>query len=1148
MNFKNKKIIQYVLFLLFQLFTISGNASFFIDENEDSLIFKRSREGRYADNSVLATGKWMKISVEEAGIHKIPYSKLTEWGFSKPAEVRVFGYGGEMLPAANNVSRPDDLPEVAIWHHNSAIYFYAQDLVVWRWNNAQLQFSHDYHRYSTSAFYFLTDLQGDIKTITQQPQETQEHNVTVTHFDDLRYHEIDIRKIANTGRIYFGEEFSNGVTMPLSFNFPSRDTSQPVKIAMQVAGKGSIDNYFNVRLKNQTSVILSLKCSEIKPSSTGTFGSLSTGRATFEASTNNIDLELSYTGAGCTGYLDYIALNARSFLRLNHSQLIFRDKTSNASGKIALFKLQNVTAETVVWDITDRNNAQRVPFSRNGNNLEFKTQTSQLKEFAVFNPSGTFPLPKKVEDIENQNLHKIEKIDYIIVAHKDFHPYAQELADLHFQYSGLETIIVTPEQIYNEFSYGHQDPTAIRSFAKMIYDRNQNGGIKYLALLGDGSHDNKGILPNHNTKYEIVTWQTENSMTESSSYVCDDYFGILKDYEGNNLASDRLDIAIGRFPINSVAEAATCIAKIRKYIEEQTNGSWRKQITFLVDDGGTNFEEYHFTQAQKYSTFLEKNYPQFYVNKIYLDSYPRITTSSGKSFPAASEAANRTINEGTLIFNYIGHGSPRSIAHEKIITSNHVKTWTNLKTLAFFVTATCELSRFDDHTFLSLGEEIFLYPHGGAISMFTTTREVGASSNGNLNEALHNFFFMENEKGEKPAIGDVVMKAKNSLSSTETNRLKWVFFGCPALKLAYPNEKMNIDSVINHRTNNLTDRIKALSHTKLKGNVIEKSGEIMDDFNGIAEVVVYDKPLLTSTLGNDDNKKLEYSQYANIIFTGRSSVKNGEFSFEFITPKDIRFNEDYGKISVYAYSTTEGDRRQAAGARTDILMGGFEENNYPDNQGPQITLYLNNESFKDGGKTGSTPLLFAKIEDESGINVGNGIGHDIILTIDGDNDKSIVLNKYFHGEIDNFKAGMVIYQLPKLEAGKHELTLKAWDTYNNSSIAKLNFVVGTDNELKIMNFVLHPVPIQTFGTLNFSFETDEPNSTLSVAIDGINMSGGITGKTNKEMVSYGSFIEETQLPLTSLGIRNPGLYLIRFVITTKSGKKGQIVQKIMVSP
>ena len=1142
MIFKQNHIIQLGILFFFFLFSgVNGYSLFFPPEEKGECAETKSLSltDRYTDKSVLSSGKWVKISVEETGIHKIPYSELTKMGFSNPSAVRVFGYGGEMLPVANDVFRPDDLPETAIWHHNNAIYFYAQNVVIWKWNESRQMFLQDLHRYSNIAYYFLTNLQGNIKSIENQTPETEVANVTVTHFDDLRFHEAELRKLGTSGAHYFGEDFSNGTTRTFSFTFPLRDISLPVKVFSRVAALGERRSHFFFKIKNQTSNLFSLSIDSTK--SKYAYAIDNSGGTVFNTTSNNIDLDISFSSAGNPGYIDYVTLNARSNLRLSGSQLIFRDKESNKTGNIALFKLSNITSETVVWDVTNRNEAQNIPVSVNG---DFKTSVSQLKEFVAFNPSGTFPMPKQVADIENQNLHSIKSTDYIIVAHKDFHPSAQELADLHFQYDGLSTVIVTPEQIYNEFSYGHQDATAIRSFAKMIYDR--NGGIKYLLLFGDGSYDNKVLLPNRKNKYEIVTWQTENSLNDNSSFVSDDFFGFLDDNEGNNNLTAKLDIAIGRFTVNSIEEGATCVAKIRKYIEEQSNGSWRQQITFLADERGDGgFEKQHVEQAEVCSGIIEANHPQFHINKVYMDSYPKVTTSSGKTFPAASDAANQAINEGTLIFNYIGHGSPSSVAHEKIITKTHVNKWKNIKTMAFFLTFTCELSRFDNHNFKSLGEEMFLYPHGGAIAMFTTTRQVGIGSNGDLNKAFHNIIFND-EPESKQAIGDVVMKAKNALSGD--NKMRFVFLGDPALKLAYPDIKMNIDKITNARTKEITDTIKALSHIALSGSVKNNSGEIMNDFNGITEIILYDKPLSKQTLGNDDNAKMDYQEFSNIIFTGRAHVENGVFSSEFIVPHDIRYNYDNGKISLYAYSTDVGDRRQAGGANKDIVIGGFDDEAEIDNEGPQITLYLNHQSFKPGDKTGSSPLLFARIEDESGLNIGNGIGHDLILTINGNSNQTFVLNNYFQGDIGNFRAGTVIFQLPALEAGEHEIALKAWDTHNNSSIAKLKFVVGKDKELKINNFILYPIPVQVGGSVYFSFETDEPNSALSLTIEGINLQGAITGIHKKSMVSFRSFVEETQLPLSSIGIRNSGYYFIRFVITTDSGKKGQIVQKIFVRP
>ncbi|MCL2073224.1 MAG: type IX secretion system sortase PorU [Marinilabiliaceae bacterium] len=1155
---KSKKILFLSIYFLFcTKVAFSLYAAYSAENDDDNEIIEfRSSQREYSNSSVLSSGKWMKISVDETGIHKIPYSKLTEWGFATPAKVRVFGYGGEMLPAANNEPRPDDLPEVAILHYNNAIYFYAQDLAVWRWNNTADMFMHEFHRYSNNAFYFLTDKQGNIKNIEKQTAEQGTATTTVTSFDDVRYHEKDLRKLASTGYLYFGEEINSGNPQTFSFSFPSREVAEPIKLASQVLTKPTTYATFDFKLKNQTSNILSILLGA-KSWTTYQLGFVNSGRTTFTSSSNNIDLELVFSGNIGSGYLDYIVLNARSSLKLNDSQLIFRDKKSNLPNGIALFKMTNTKAETVVWDITNRNDAKEVSVTKNGNSLEFKVSVSQLKEFVAFNPSGNFPLPVKVEDIENQNLHSFRNIDYIIVAPKDFHVLAEELADLHFQYYGLNTIIVTPEQIYNEFSWGHQDATAIRSFAKMIYDRDAT--LKYLLLFGSGSYDNKGILPNHNTKYNIVTWQSEHSYNESNSYTTDDYFGFLDDNAGSNNSSNLMRIGIGRLPVYTLNEAEICVNKVRRYLEEQNNGSWRRQVTFLADEKGDNaYEKEHLIQAEQYSEMLENNHPEFLVNKIYMDSYPIITSSSGRTIPEASDAANRAVNDGTLIFNYIGHGSPKSIAHEKIITPVHVPHWKNIKALSFWLTATCELSRFDDHNVKSLGEQIFLTPHGGAIAMLTTTRLTGIASNGSLMKDFYDLVLSTNENDEKRSIGEIVMLTKNRRSSAVAeNHLKFVLFGDPALKLAHPDEKMKLDSIMDIRKiNPITneperiDTIKALSHITLSGNVETRTGEKMDDFNGIAEITVFDKQVNKSTLGNGDNNVEHYTEYSNILFNGRASVTNGSFSSEFIVPHDIRYNFDNGKISMYAYSTDNNDKRQAAGADKSFVIGGFDDNAPSDNKGPIISMYLNYETFKSGDVTGRSPLLFARIEDESGINVGNGIGHDLLLTIDGDVENAIVLNNYYQGEIDNFRAGTLIFQLPEMNVGNHELALKAWDTHNNSTIGTINFAVGKSNELEIKNFRLGPVPVPLHLSeiVHFSFDTDEPNSKFTLSIDGINWDGSITGKINKEVISDGMSVEKTELSLYSLGIRNRGNYFIRFVVTSDTGKKGQIAQKIIVIP
>jgi hypothetical protein len=112
--------------------------------------------------------------------------------------------------------------------------------------------------------------------------------------------------------------------------------------------------------------------------------------------------------------------------------------------------------------------------------------------------------------------------------------------------------------------------------------------------------------------------------------------------------------------------------------------------------------------------------------------------------------------------------------------------------------------------------------------------------------------------------------------------------------------------------------------------------------------------------------------------------------------------------------------------------------------GPAIIAWLDTPQFTNGGITGREPLLHADIYDPDGVNAsGNGIGHGIELAIDGMTTLTYTLNSYFRYTFGDFKGGTLEFRLPQLDDGQHQLTLRAWDVLNYSSVATIDFIVGT---------------------------------------------------------------------------------------------------------
>jgi hypothetical protein len=347
------------------------------------------------------------------------------------------------------------------------------------------------------------------------------------------------------------------------------------------------------------------------------------------------------------------------------------------------------------------------------------------------------------------------------------------------------------------------------------------------------------------------------------------------------------------------------------------------------------------------------------------------------------------------LVNYTGHGGPLGWSQERILEVDQIKSWDNKNKLPLFMTATCKFSCFDDPGKVSAGEYLLLNDNGGAIALLTTTRLVYAFPNYNLNTNFIDVLF-EKYNGENPKLGDLYKQTK-VLSGSGLKHTNFILLGDPAISLSYP--KYNIT------TSSIPDTIKALQEVTISGEVKDDNGNILTNFNGVVFPTVYDKEIISVTLGQESCSPMPFRNQNNIIYKGTASVTSGQFSFSFVVPKDIENNYARGKISYYA-SENSGD--DASGSDDSFVIGGTSENIDYDYTGPEISLYINNRNFSTGGLTNNSPVLLADIIDFSGINtVGNGIGHDITAVLDNNFSNPFILNEYYKSNLNSYSEGVV---------------------------------------------------------------------------------------------------------------------------------------------
>lgn len=1117
----------------------------------------------YAPNSILSSGKWFKFGVSKSGVYKLDYNFLKNLGIAvdavNPADIRIFGHRAGMLPELAGAPKDDDIREIPLKVISAASNrFQANDYVLaylpgpeqWIYNASKQFFEVKKHLYSDTKNFFITAEAGAGARINAINSSPLPEIKNISTYNDYAYFEENKVNIAQSGKQFLGDEFGGITDKSYNFNLPNLISSQPVKLSIAVVGKSkSFGSTFTVSTDNSSNVnsIFIPNVNEPYPGidDAGTF--VQRQLSLFNVSPNfNVSLNYDRNGDFNTkGWLDYLQINAISTLKYNGQPLYFRSIASVGAGSISKFEVQNINPNVEIWDVTNPFDVQKINYNLSGNIASFNIATDSLKEFVAIETSNE--LPMALGSINNQNLHSLPQQDMLIVARAAFMQQAQELAQFHRDKQNLKVAVVELNQVYNEFSSGTNDITAIRDFTKMFYDRaagNTAQMPKYLLLFGDGTYDNKSL-----GDYFIPTYESEKSYETLETYLSDDYFGMLDDNEGANVtntAAEIADVGVGRIPADDVFQAQTAVDKIKMYYSNAAYGDWRNQGTFVADDEDNNIHE---SDANSFADVYRTAEKKMNVDKLYLDAFQQQSAAGGSTYPAVNEAINRKLFTGTLFFNYVGHGGPLGLAKERILTVDDINQWENSTKLPLFITATCEFAPYDKVDEFTAGERVLFKTNGGGIALVTTTRVVYSNRNKTMNDN-----FMEQMvnaySNVQMNLGDIVREAKKFTNTFDGNR-KFSLLGDPALRLAFPKYNVVATQINNVSFSAPHDTLKALSKVTIDGEVRDNANSLMSTFNGVASINIYDKMKTINTLVNDPvtpqnsdgSLPFDFSLQKNIIYKGKVRVTDGKFKCIFLVPKDIDYNYGFGKISMYANS----DTTDAAGYTTNIVIGGASDTILTDNIGPDVDVFLNDEKFVFGGITDESPKLFSKLYDENGINTsGNGVGHDITAIIDNDTKKIYNLNDFYETGVDDITRGVVNYPFSKLSKGRHTLEVKAWDVLNNSGVGYTEFLVEEKANLALSHVLNYPNPFTT--NTRFMFEHNKPGTPLDLRIEIFTVSGKVIKTISKNINTEGYRVDDiTWDGLDDYGDKiGKGVYIYRVSLKDDSGKKVSQYQKLVI--
>lgn len=1051
-------------------------------------------------NSVLATGNWYKIGITKSGIYKVTYQDLVQLGIPTSNllshRIALFGNGGGMLPEANSVPRPSDLTENAIqvfdggdgvFDEEDYFIFYGNGIHSWAYDSSNNLFSHSYNIYAEKTYYFITVDPGIglKKRITSVDHSALNETATINTFVHYDFYENDKFNFAESGKQWFDEGFDIESTKSYTFSFPE-PAGLPARITFSAGTTISQSSTFSISVNGNP-----LQNMQLYPIGSYDYIALSTKTYQVPSVSSPMSVQITYNKpqASSVAYLDYIEIQLLCNLKFYRDQFPFCAPHATGSGNVSLFQMSNANGSTKIWDISNPYEPIHLIGQLAGSVYSFKTNTNQLKYFMAFN-GNSYMSVSTIGKIKNQNLIATSAVDMIIISHPDFLTEAKRHAENRTQSDGISVLVVTPEQVYHEFSSGAQDPTAIRDYMRAIYKQTDGAYPKYLLLFGRPTYDYRALVSG--TKMYVPNYQVTNSMNELSLGSNDDYFALLDDGEGFN-CEGLLDISVGRFPVTTVSQATICVNKTAQYASKKNLvsynstlisnfGDWRNVITFVGDDGDDNF---HMFTVDAGAKKIASRYPHFNIDKIYLDAFQQVSYAGGQRYPEVNKAINNRMDRGSLIFTYAGHGGGNGLAHERVLEISDINKWSNKYNQPWMVNLTCSFGWIDRKA-VSPSELIFINDKGGASAMITTTRSAFTGSNYSYSQGL--FDTPLYDQNLKPiTIGEWNRSAKNSVGGAKFPWNMIVVLGDPSLQLNLPHYNIVTDSINGYSALLSTDTIRALDKVTIKGHIADQEGNVLTQFNGNVFPSIYDKKIKVVALLNDPEEAeapFEFDLQKNILFKGNATVKNGYFEFSFIVPKDINYSYGNGKISYYARSSDQ----DGAGYFNQFIIGGISQNPIDDDHGPEISIYLNDEKFVPGGITNSDPQLIVKLKDENGINTtGNGIGHDLIAIIDENTDSQIILNEFYQAEQDSFNSGVVRYPLYDLTPGQHTLKIRAWDIVNNVSESTIDFTVVSDDKLTIDHVLNYPNPFTT--RTEFFFEHNQPGQMFDVMVQIFTISG-----------------------------------------------------------
>ncbi len=1011
------------------------------------------------DDPFATSDDWFRIALRQAGICRLTGEQMSQAGLElsqvTPATIKIYHMGRKVLP--RQVGDPPIMEQIPIrvsdgddgfFDAEDEIFFYATDLDGWE-EMSQAGIAEYTNPFTDLNVYWLTYGGGAGLRWTSRSGAPQSASyIPARQFRTLAHLEEDFLNSDYSGLTWYWDGMAGHYAETEEHRFTLHDIeSQECQLKLRVKGI-----YYPPRATVPSSiphhVYIYLNESADPAIERFWYGALVITAEEQIAGLREGDNVLKITLPRAESEWDHILFDWFEIeywrgYRTWENRLAFN--SPQASGTIQ-FDLEGFTQPAVrLLDITDPWNPAEIVGGENviaGDEITLRFQDivddGQTRSYYAAG-ENVLVSPISIERRIPEDL-RTQQGDCIMITPEVFRESLEPLAQLHRD-EGLTVVIADIEDVYDQFSWGLIDPTAIRDYLWYLYNSGAGPIPAYVLLFGDGNFDYK-----NNSGAGGSNWVPP---FENGDLCTEDWFVRL---DGDYAA----DLMIGRLPVRSAAEADIMVGKILDYVQDPLLGPWRNRVMIVSDDetaaSGEGNELFHTRDSEDLALhYIPPSYDQ---HKVYLMEYP-MDWSLKK--PQAQQAVIDGFNQGMLWINWIGHGNFDVWAHEDAFRgSNDIPRLSNGRRLPLVYSASCDVGRFDHTLNESMSEEFLRARDRGAVATIGATRSCFATPNAELNKETLRLALGE----EELTLGQALFGAKMNRPTSYSNDQKYALFGDPCMKLGRPRLEgrlMNLSS----------DSLRALDHFSLEGELLS-GGQPDSSFSGSVFLQVFDSARPTSYT-TEAGATVNYLLPGTSIFRGSCPVNRGRFEATFVVPKDISYGGHQAHISAYG---SDGVRDGLA--YRDSLSVGGTATAVADTTGPVITLTIAGQSFGSGDFTSANPGIEAQLEDENGINITGEVGHWIVLLVD-DGQQQINLTDRFQYDSGSYRTGRLEYTLSELLPGPHQVVLKAWDNFNNFSTSLLDLEISEGNQLVLRNVLNCPNPFDPRSEpTEFTYEISRP--------------------------------------------------------------------------